>query len=113
MRLIRRFEERLMDEMATGDIPGNTHLYAGQEASAVGIRDDDPVMFLEHKMLYDMIGEVPDRPYTICPDAERRCLCGCGFGCSCGDRTAWCQHGAFGGSFVWWRCGCGCGDGLG
>lgn len=45
MRLIRRFEERLMDEMSTGDIPGNTHLYAGQEASAVGIclalNDDD------------------------------------------------------------------------
>lgn len=37
MRTIRRFEERLMDEMATGDIPGNTHLYAGQEASAVGV----------------------------------------------------------------------------
>lgn len=34
-----------MDEMATGDIPGNTHLYAGEEASAVGIcfglNDDD------------------------------------------------------------------------
>ncbi|MBY5489864.1 ABC transporter substrate-binding protein, partial [Rhizobium leguminosarum] len=45
MRTIRRFEERVMDEMATGDIPGNTHLYAGQEASAVGIclqlREDD------------------------------------------------------------------------
>lgn len=37
MRLIRRFEERVMDEMSTGDIPGNTHLYAGQEASAVGV----------------------------------------------------------------------------
>lgn len=45
MRTIRRFEERVMDEMSTGDIPGNTHLYAGQEASAVGVclqlRDDD------------------------------------------------------------------------
>jgi acetoin:2,6-dichlorophenolindophenol oxidoreductase subunit alpha len=45
MRMIRRFEERIMDEVATGDIPGNTHLYAGQEASAVGIcmrlREDD------------------------------------------------------------------------
>ena len=45
MRLIRRFEERIMDEVGTGNIPGNTHLYAGQEASAVGIcmrlREDD------------------------------------------------------------------------
>ncbi|MBB2695246.1 UNVERIFIED_ORG: pyruvate dehydrogenase E1 component alpha subunit, partial [Rhizobium esperanzae] len=45
MRMIRRFEERVMEEMATGDIPGNTHLYAGEEASAVGIclhlREDD------------------------------------------------------------------------
>jgi acetoin:2,6-dichlorophenolindophenol oxidoreductase subunit alpha len=37
MRTIRRFEERVMDEMSTGDIPGNTHLCAGQEASAVGV----------------------------------------------------------------------------
>ena len=45
MRMIRRFEERVMEEMGTGDIPGNTHLYAGQEASAVGVclhlNDDD------------------------------------------------------------------------
>jgi pyruvate dehydrogenase E1 component alpha subunit len=45
MRMIRRFEERVMEQMGTGDIPGNTHLYAGQEASAVGVclhlEDDD------------------------------------------------------------------------
>jgi pyruvate/2-oxoglutarate/acetoin dehydrogenase E1 component len=29
------------------------------------IRDDDPVIFAEHKLLYDMTGEVPEESYTI------------------------------------------------
>jgi pyruvate dehydrogenase E1 component beta subunit len=29
------------------------------------IRDDDPVIFAEHKMLYDMAGEVPEESYAI------------------------------------------------
>ncbi len=29
------------------------------------IRDDDPVIFFEHKMLYDIEEEVPDEPYTL------------------------------------------------
>ena len=29
------------------------------------IRDNDPVIFCEHKMLYDLEGEVPEEPYTI------------------------------------------------
>ena len=37
MKLIREFEERLHLEIATGEIPGFTHLYAGQEAIAVGV----------------------------------------------------------------------------
>lgn len=37
MRTIRVFEDRVSAEMATGDVPGNTHLSAGQEAAAVGV----------------------------------------------------------------------------
>ncbi|MCK9284607.1 MAG: thiamine pyrophosphate-dependent dehydrogenase E1 component subunit alpha [Rhodocyclaceae bacterium] len=37
MRTIREFEERLHVEFAAGDMPGFVHLYAGEEASAVGI----------------------------------------------------------------------------
>ena len=37
MLLIRRFEERLDDLFASGVIKGTSHLYAGQEAVAVGI----------------------------------------------------------------------------
>jgi pyruvate/2-oxoglutarate/acetoin dehydrogenase E1 component len=29
------------------------------------IRDDDPVIFFEHKAMYDVEGEVPDEPYAI------------------------------------------------
>jgi pyruvate dehydrogenase E1 component alpha subunit len=45
MRLIREFEERLHTDFAAGKIPGFVHLYAGEEAVAVGacshLRDDD------------------------------------------------------------------------
>ena len=37
MRTIRVFEERVHDEFAAGAIPGFVHLYAGEEASAVGV----------------------------------------------------------------------------
>jgi pyruvate dehydrogenase E1 component alpha subunit len=37
MRIIRDFEERLHAEIMTGEIAGFTHLYAGQEAVAVGV----------------------------------------------------------------------------
>ncbi len=37
MVTIRRFEERVQEEFSKGGIPGFVHLYAGQEASAVGI----------------------------------------------------------------------------
>ena len=37
MATIRRFEERVQDEFSKGGIPGFVHLYAGEEASAVGV----------------------------------------------------------------------------
>ena len=37
MRTIRVFEDRVHDEFAAGSIPGFVHLYAGEEASAVGV----------------------------------------------------------------------------
>ena len=45
MATIRRFEERVQEEFSKGEIPGFVHLYAGEEASAVGVcshlRDQD------------------------------------------------------------------------
>ncbi len=57
-------------------IPGLKVVVPSNPADAKGlliqaIRDDDPVVFLEHKMLYDTLGEVPDRPYTT-PFGEAR-----------------------------------------
>ena len=37
MATIRQFEERVQDEFSKGGIPGFVHLYAGEEASAVGV----------------------------------------------------------------------------
>src|SRR6266404_2778645 len=37
MVTIRRFEDRVQEEFSAGNIPGFVHLYAGEEASAVGM----------------------------------------------------------------------------
>ena len=57
-------------------IPGLKVVVPSSPADAKGllieaIRDDDPVVFLENKMLYDVVGEVPDQSYTL-PFAEAR-----------------------------------------
>ena len=57
-------------------IPGLKVVIPSNPADAKGlliqaIRDDDPVIFLEHKMLYDEVGEVPDRSYAT-PFGEAR-----------------------------------------
>jgi pyruvate dehydrogenase E1 component alpha subunit len=44
MRTIRDFEERVHVEFSAGGIPGFVHLYAGEEASAIGV-----CMHLDHR----------------------------------------------------------------
>lgn len=52
MKTIRAFEDRIHDEFAAGEIPGFVHLYAGQEACAVGMcmnLDDTDVIGSTHR----------------------------------------------------------------
>ena len=52
MLLIRRFEERILDEFTKGRLFGTAHAYIGQEADAVGIFsvvDSNDVVFSNHR----------------------------------------------------------------
>jgi len=39
--------------------------YEAKGLLAQSIRDNDPVIFFEHKLMYEVIGEVPEESYTI------------------------------------------------
>ncbi len=59
------------------NMPGIKVLMPATPADACGllrqaIRDDDPVVFLEHKFLYAMSGEVPDDPDFVIPFGHAR-----------------------------------------
>ena len=64
MRTIREFEERVHAEFATGEIPGFVHLYAGEEASAVGVcsnlDDRDTIVSDKGGMFVTLEGEGKD-----------------------------------------------------
>jgi TPP-dependent pyruvate/acetoin dehydrogenase alpha subunit len=52
MLLIRRFEERLLNEFSSGQLVGTTHAYIGQEANAAGLfseLSEDDVIFSNHR----------------------------------------------------------------
>lgn len=52
MRLIRRFEETLLERFEAGDVAGTTHACIGQEADAVGVinhLEEGDVVFSNHR----------------------------------------------------------------
>ena len=79
MRTIRVFEERASDEFLAGKIPGFVHLYAGEEAVAVGVCShltDDDFITSHHRGhghciakgvdLYAMVAELLGRESGAC-----------------------------------------------
>src|SRR5258706_13862016 len=79
MRLIREFEERLHADFSKGQVPGFVHLYAGEEAVAVGVCShltDDDYITSHHRGhghciakgvdIREMVGELLGREAGAC-----------------------------------------------
>jgi TPP-dependent pyruvate/acetoin dehydrogenase alpha subunit len=74
MLLIRRFEERLLDEFTTGRLVGTTHAYIGQEADAAGIFsniDPQDVVFSNHRCHGHFLAYGGD-PYSLAAELMGR-----------------------------------------
>src|SRR5262249_40596151 len=54
--------------------PTNAHDAKG--AMIAAIRDDNPVMFVEHRLLYPTESYVPEEPFTVPPGRARVCMAG-------------------------------------
>src|SRR5260370_20067752 len=80
MKTIREFEERAAKEFASGKVPGFVHLYAGEEAVAVGVCShltDDDYITSHHRGhghciakgvdLRAMVAELLGRESLACP----------------------------------------------
>lgn len=50
--------------------------YDAKGALAAAIRDDDPVLFVEHRLLHFQKGPVPAEPYTVMPGKARVAVAG-------------------------------------
>ncbi len=48
-----------------GEVVVPSNAYDAKGLLIQAIRDDDPVIFCEHKLMYDLRAEVPDEPYAI------------------------------------------------
>ncbi len=55
-------------------MPSNAHDAKG--ALIAAIRDDNPVIFIEHRLLYPTEAYVPEAPYTVPPGQARICMTG-------------------------------------
>ncbi len=78
MKTIREFEERASKEFASGKLPGFVHLYAGEEAVAVGVcahLTDDDYITSHHRWVVDSPSRMEQgSPRSTTGKARWRCV---------------------------------------